>query len=158
MDAKELIAKIDFTEDTLIRAHLEQASLLSEASQYHIRKMRERMRLDSANTEAQTSTALKLRRTATEKLTEPAIKELVAGNKDVVAAKNNLDEAKAMEAWAKSLVDAYHERGSMIRSLVDLVGTSAIMESRVFEAALHNAGLEKIRQNIKKKYPGTRHE
>ena len=156
IDVKQLISKIDFTEETLAQAHLEQAGLLFAASEYRIQKLRDRLRVDAACSEAETSAAMKLRRTSEEKLTEAAIKEVVSASKDVVIARRNADEAKVMDEFAKILVDAFHERGSMIKSLVNLVGASAASESRFIQAELERMGLSRIKENIRKRYPGAR--
>lgn len=152
---KELISQLDFTEETLRDALVSQARLLFSASRYRVRKLRDRLRIEADLSQVQTTVALRLRNTYKEKkITEAFIKERVASSDDVVEVRVKLDEAKVLEEQAKLLVDAYQSRGSMVKALVQLIGSEAAVEKHFVQSALEQMGLQKLKSRVRNKYPG----
>lgn len=155
MDLRELIDQLDFTEENLREALVSQAKLLFTASKYRVKKLRERLAIEAELSQVQTDAALRLRGSKSDKkVTEAYIKERVAGTKEVIAIKREVDEAKVLEEQAKLLVDAYQSRGSMIKSLVQLMGSEAAGESRLVQTALEHMGIQKLKSRVKSRYPG----
>lgn len=155
MELKELIEKINFSEETLTSAMIEQSALLLDASEYRVKIMRRRFQAEAELRDNQTDVAIRMRRSK-EKLTEAAVKELIAADKSVRSAQSKVDELKALEEWAKSLVDAYHSRGSMCKALVQLIGAEAAMESGFIRAEMERMGIRKLKNKVTSHFPGAK--
>ncbi len=155
MDLRELMDKLDFTEETLVQVLLEQAKLLMESSRYRIKKLKERLALEADFTRIQSEVSLRLRKEASDvKKTEAYIREIAASSPRVVRAKEKLDRAKALEEWGKLLVEAYHSRGSMAKALVQLISTEAAVESRFVKDELDRMGVSRLKRKVKSRFPG----
>jgi len=157
MDLKELINQLDFTEENLRSALVSQATLLMQASRYRVKKLRDRLAAEANLAQQQSEWASRIRRISSKsekKVTEAYIKEEVSGAETVVSARQELDEAKVLEEQAKLLVDAYQSRGSMIKSLVQLIGSEAAVERGIIQSALEESGLKKLKARVRNKYPG----
>jgi len=154
VSVQELIDKMDFTDENTAGALLTNAGLLLKASYYRVQKMRLRMRAES-NLEAVTAeTALAIRaQEAGNKVTEGYIKETVATDKRVRAAQTAFDEAKAVEEWAKLMLNCYEMRGSMAKALVQLLGAEAAAESGFVRAEMERMGVGKLRERILRNAP-----
>lgn len=155
MKLSELISRLDVTETTVATDLLDQASLLMKASQYRVRKMRTKLRLEAKLGVVQSRVSMAVREQATdERKTEAYIKEKVARHKAVREAQALLLEAKCLEEAAKALVDAYQSRGSMLKALVQLIGSDAALHSGVIKEALDRLGVDRLRHDVQKKFRG----
>lgn len=155
MKLSELISKLEFSLEELPSAIMEQPKLLLESSRYRVTKMRRRQELEAALTVTSSFVAQRLRKEENEKkVTEAYIRERSAKNPKVIQAQKDLDEAKVAEVWGKHLLDAYHERGSMIKALVQLMGAEAALEMKFIREEHLRLGGKELRRRIKHKYPG----
>lgn len=157
VDLTELIKEMDFNQETLVDAMLNQAGLMLKASYYRVDKMRVRMRAEAQLNDTTTEVALGIRAENTEvKITEGYVRELTNGSAEVQAAQKAYDEAKAMEEWAKLIIDSYQMRGSMCKALVSLLGAEVAAESGFLRAEMERLGMGKLKEAVKKRYPTTK--
>lgn len=154
VDLRDLIKNMDFTEETLVDAMLNQAGLLLQASYYRVDKMRARMKTEARLSETTTRIALNIRSENAEvKITEANVRELTEANSEVQTANRIYNEAKAMEEWAKLIIDSYQMRGSMAKALVQLLGAEAAMESGFIRAEMERLGLGRLKDAVRKRFP-----
>lgn len=154
VDLKELIAAMEFAQEGVPAAILEQAKLLLHASYYRVTKMKARMKAEASLSETQTQVALTIRTDTEVKITENYVREQTEVNPEVIAAKKAYDDAKAMEEWAKAIVDSYQMRGSMLKAYVQLLGFEMATESGLIRTQLEELGVGKLKRDVQKKYPG----
>jgi uridine phosphorylase len=157
----ELIEKLDFSEENVVQANREQASLFLEASRYRVKKMRARIRTESAFETAKTTAAMFLRKKkkVAEKgtITEGFIRDQVATNPSVIETRKQFEDAQVYEEWSKSLVAAYSQRAHAIRTLAEILGAEASAQARMVRKDLEEAGFEQLKKQVRKRFPG-RHD
>jgi|ERR1019366_3114305 hypothetical protein len=160
VDLPGLIDHLDFSEENIIQANREQPQLYLEASRYRVKRMRARIRAESnLDTEkAQASIFLRLKsrnsKDKNAKLTEPYIKEKVAVSAAVVEARESFDKAQVYEEWSQRLLEAYRQRGHAIQTLAQLLGAEASAQARLVRKEVELAGLESLKDSVRKRYPG----
>src|ERR1035437_10018047 len=96
VDLAELIAKLDFTEENIIAANREQATLFLEASRYRVKKMRGRIqaeaRLDAEKAKA--SLFFRIKKAAKSGITEGYVKDKVMMDTGVQEARVKYDKSQ----------------------------------------------------------------
>jgi hypothetical protein len=154
----ELIDKLDFSEENIIRANREQPSLFLEASRYRVKKLRSRIQAESKYEMQQSKSSLFLRSLKKKgergAITEGYIKDKVRVRPKVVVARKKFDNAQAHEEWAKLLLEAYRQRGSAIKTLAENLGAEANAQARLQRKDLETEGYEKLKAAVRKRYPG----
>jgi hypothetical protein len=158
VDLKGLLKKLDFTEEDLIRADLEQPRLYMEASRFRVRLMRKVIQAEAALELVSVGSALRIRKKYRElgkSITESAIKERVANNPDVQDCKKRLGEVEAMEEWAKLLLEAFKMRRDAVKILAEVLGAEANAEIRHQRKEFELEGYSKLKDRVRKKYAGS---
>lgn len=154
----ELISSMGLSEETLYHDMLDQPKLFLQASRYRVAKMKARFKAEALVSQLRVDAAIIVRQRNVEsetKVTEKAVEEQVSKNPKVREAEALYDEAKAMEEWAKLLLDSFRERGSMAKALVQLLGAEAAMESGLVRAEFERMGIDKLKEQVRNRYPGT---
>src|ERR1017187_10337095 len=108
VDLAELIAKLDFTEENIIAANREQATLFLEASRYRVKKMRGRIQAEAKLDAEKAKSSLFFRakkRVSKTNITEGFIKDQVSVDLGVQAARFKYDKSQVYEEWAKLLLE-----------------------------------------------------
>jgi len=156
----DLIEKLDFSEENVIQANREQATLYLEASRYRVKKMRGRIRAESKFEAAKTEAAMILRqkKRSGEKgsITEGYIKDRVATNPHVHSAKRKFEDAVAYEEMAKLLLETYRQRGRAIQTLAEILGAEAHAQARQARRDIEEAGLDQLRRQVKRRFEARR--
>jgi len=153
MKLKGLIDKLSFSLEELPAVILSQPKLMLSASHYRVQKLRKRQEVEAAFNRINSDAALKLREEGGKK-TEAYIRQKCEILPEVIQAQAELDEAKVLEVWGKHLLDAYHERGSMIKALVQLMGAEAALEMKFIREEHLRMGGKELRRRVQAKYPG----
>lgn len=151
-DLKHLIKEMDITEETLSDAILHQAKLYLEASYYRVEKMKARMAAELEFGRIRTVVASAVRSNSEVKITEAYINEQVDGNRDVIIAHQAFDQARALEEFAKLVLASYDQRGSMCKSLVQLLGAEVAKESGFLRAEMDRLGIGKLRDKVESQF------
>ena len=163
VDLKGLMDKLDFSEEAVLQANREQPSLFLEASRYRVKKMRTRIQSES-NLKAEQANAsmfLRLKKKKAEKgssFTEGYIKDKVTVHPGVIEAQAQEDNAQVYEEWAKLLLEAYRQRGHAIKTLAEILGAEANAQARQSRKEFEIEGFEKLKDAVRKRYPGRREE
>lgn len=152
VDLKKLIAELDFSQEGVAQAMLNQPKLLLDASYYRVEKMKARLRAEAYLDQARVSAAINARATL-EKVTENGVIEQVGNSPEVIAARKAFDEARAMEEWAKLVIDSYQMRGSMLKAYAQLLGAEAALESGVVRAESERMGIADLREKVLNRFP-----
>lgn len=160
VDLQGLIEKLDFSEENILAANREQPSLYLEASRYRVKKMRGRIQAESNLKAEEAKAGLFLR--AKKKLnpkagvTEGYIKDKIFVHPAVMEARQRYDDTQVYEEWAKLFLETYRQRGRAIQTLAELLGAEAIAQARIAHKELEIEGFEKLKDAVRKKYPGRR--
>jgi hypothetical protein len=163
VDLKGLMDKLDFSEEAVIQANREQPGLFLEASRYRVKKMRSRIQSES-NLKAEQANAsmfLRLKKKSAEKgssFTEGYIRDKVTVHPRVIEAQQVEDNAQVYEEWAKLLLEAYRQRGHAIKTLAEILGAEANAQARLARKEFEVEGFEKLKNAVRKRYPGRREE
>jgi hypothetical protein len=119
-------------EGNILTVSREHAVLYVEAARYREEKTRDlfhaRDRLDTIRSKVSRHFR---KREANSKMTETALKEMVVQSKLVIEAQAAYNEAEVSEHFARWLLDAYAERGRMIRIVANLIGAEVAVENWV---------------------------
>ena len=160
VDVSALIDKLDFSEENIIAANREQATLFLEASRYRVKKMRGRIQAESRldAEKAKASLFFRVKKAAKSGITEGYIKDKVMMDKGVQEARMKYDKSQVHEEWAKLFLEAYRQRGHAIKTLAELLGAEANAQARLARKELEVAGFENLKEQVRKKYPGRRGE
>lgn len=121
---KDLLERLEYTEETLHVAVLEQAKLFMEASNYRVRKMRERQQAEAEWERVKAVIGLKLRRqkkSGRGGVTERHIMDLVEASQTARAAKKKYQTAAQLEEWSKLLLEAFRMRRDSLKVLASFV-------------------------------------
>lgn len=155
VDLTSLMDKLDFTEENVVTADREQASLFLEASRYRVKKLRHRIQTESVLDSAKAQAALLLRAKKKElDLTESCIKDRLTLNPNVKAAREKYDNAQVGEEWSRLLLEAYKERGRAIKTMAEILGAEANAQVRLVRKDMEVAGFEALKESVRKKYKG----
>ena len=156
VDVNKLLRDMDFTEETITTALLNQSKLLVQASRYRVQKMRERMQAEAEleHLSVDVASIVRQRGDSEVRITEKFIEEQVLKNQKVRGAQSKFDDARVLEEWAKLLLQAFDSRGSMLKALVQLLGAEAAVESGFIRNELERMGIGKLREKVRKGFPG----
>jgi hypothetical protein len=159
VDVPALIEKLDFSEENIIMANREQASLFLEASRYRVKRLRATIQAEAAYDTEKANAALyfrRQRRSVKRSTTEAEIKEQVVIDEPAQAARAKYDKAQVYEEWAKLLLEAYRQRGHAIKTLAEILGAEANAQARIARKDLEVEGFERLKSAVRKKYPGSK--
>jgi len=162
VDIRQLIKKLEFSDEDVARATMEQAKLFLEASRYRVLCMRKRLRAVATYELLCSQEALKLRRAKRalvdkkdkSQLTEKSISDRISVLSTVVQARRELDIETVYEEWSKLLVDAYKQRRDACRILAEIMGAEASAELRVARSEAAVRGLKHLRKEVNARWPG----
>ena len=155
INVRELIGLMDFSQEGLADALLVQPGLFLKAARYRIEKLRILQQAEAALDDIELDTAMRVRNAERPdgKITEKYIEQETERDSRVKEARHRRDEAKALEEWAKLLLDAFRERGSMAKALVQLIGAEAAIDSGFIRGELERMGLNRLKDSVAKRYP-----
>jgi hypothetical protein len=156
VDLEQLLDKLNLNGDQIAAASVEQARLFMYAATLRVQKIRKKNQAAMKLSEARIDKARSVRkryRDNGEKITEPAIKELVERSPGVQDAQAALDTAEEWEEYTKLLVDAYRMRGQMCSSVATLVAREITMQGNLSDQF---AEMRAMRSRLANKYPGTK--
>jgi hypothetical protein len=159
VDLQALLKKLDFADDNVEQASLEQAKLFVGVSSIRIQKMRARQKYASMVEVKKAALGLRFRKEAREegeKLTEAHISARMARDKKLRALEDRLAQAEAEEEFAKLLVEAFRMRRDALRIIGDHRNNEALaLRSGIGRTKLME-DVTNARERLRKKYPGRR--
>ena len=145
---RKLVDKLEWDEDAFEDAVREQPRLYLEASRYRALKARRQARAKFAltNTVAEKKLILRGRkdRAGRKQLTESAVTESAALTEDVKDAQKNLDDAYVQEELAKAIMEAYRQRGQMLKIIADIRSSEVASEIRSVRENLARDEMHKL--------------
>jgi hypothetical protein len=124
----DILNRLDFTEETLPTAVLEQASLYMDAARYRIQKMRKKNAAELAYDTARAKRALNYRRNAAsvapgkKSMTETHLNQLLDADQALASLKKALQDAELAEEWSRNLQEAMRMRRDMIEVYARMMG------------------------------------
>lgn len=123
-DLDTLLEKLEFGDETISDAVLEQASLYMASADYRIEQMRKRMRKELHFDRIRAHYALEIRNNHQGKktLTEAHIKEQLEEIDEYLKVRKELEELEVAEKWAELLVRAYEMRRDALKMYVQMTG------------------------------------
>jgi hypothetical protein len=123
VDLKELISKLDFTEEEVEYAAMEQPKLFLRVSRFRVQKMRDRVEaeLSYENKLAQYSSKYQERKDEKGKrqLTEGAVKAKVQLKPEIQKLRKRMELSFVFEKASELLVEAYRSREKAIKIIMD---------------------------------------
>lgn len=156
VDVYGLIESLDFTEENLVEACLQQGKLFLEASRYRVKKMRRKIeakaKLEAAETRVSLHYRIKKQKGTRGSMTEGYIRDRVGTHPDVLSAKKKLGEAVVAEEWAEALLEAYKMRDSACRVLSRILGAEAVAEHKAVRVEGEKNALDKMKDRLRSKY------
>jgi hypothetical protein len=153
---EQVLNKLDFTEEDILRAAMENPSLYLMAGTFRVQKMRKRMKAQHRLDLAQAEAGLRIRKIRTpdgkKKYTEPQIKEKIVLEDDVKENRQKLDGAFEEEEFSKLLLDSCRYRKDALRIIVDGRLSEAAGELREAKEGMVRSDMRKRSQQLRKKY------
>ncbi len=143
LDLRTLLGRLEFSEENLEQAVLEQAKLFMVAANYRVLKMRQRQQVEGQLKQQTAALALQYRKKARTKngkrqLTEGYLSDLLAWSPRLGGLKEKTQRAEQLEEYAKLLLEAFRQR----RDALKILATFAYLEDSV---RLKQAGMDRIR-------------
>src|SRR5580765_4874402 len=121
VNVKRLVTKLSFDLDGFEMANLEQPSLNLEAGRYLTQAVLEKVRAELKLEVGTAEIAQNIRdRYEGSKLTEKALAERLALDKEGITLKRNAYLAKTTEVWAKQLLEAYNQRLQVLSNITKI--------------------------------------
>lgn len=120
VDVKRLIEKLAFDLDGLEEASMDQPTLRLRSGRLQVQMMLRKAQLKRELAAIIGHKSQRIRRKHGNSYTATAIKNELGYDRDVRHAQRKLDEAEALEEYAKDLTEAYGERSKTIFNLVKL--------------------------------------
>lgn len=153
-----LVRRLSWDEDEFEEAVREQPSLYLEASRYRALKARrlKRAEFSLSTTTAETKTKLRTKRDkgGRKLLTEPATAETATIDPAVVVARKKLDEAYVQDELAKSLMEAYRQRGQMLKIVADIRASEVASEIRNVRENLARDDMRNLSDRVRSQFAG----
>ncbi len=152
-----LLEGLDFSDSLVIAAAIEQGKLYAKASTYRIKLWRRRASIKTLLKSTEIVTRQRLRKEALkkgEKLTIPALADMVHEDSEVKRLSKKLDNLESQEEWAKLLLGAYQMRKDSLRIVSDMVRLEeTIGKVRVGDVSSLE-DIQKVKAKLRNKYPG----
>lgn len=153
VDLKALIKSLKFDEENLPATLAEHPMLFLESVRYRIEKMRERITAESVFESKCAAYSLLYRANKTiDKLTESAIKDKVAINKNVKEFKAAYDTKLAGEEYAKLLMEVFRVRGHCLKALVDIFLAEGSVDIRKERSKIEKRGFDSMASEVEEKW------
>lgn len=122
-DLRELIKKLDFTEEEVEDAAKEQPKMFLRATRYRVQKMRDKVEAELAYENKVAKLSSKYQRRKDDKgkrtLTEGAVKARVQLDKKVQILRRKMEMSYVHEKFSELLVEAYRSREKAIKVIID---------------------------------------
>lgn len=162
VDLDRLLKRLDITGATLSDAAMTQGRLYMEASRFYVRNLQRNLRYKSLLKARMAERAqyfrkrLKAARQAAGKkdATESEVKELVSLSPSVQKLEVLQEKAQIATEWAELLLEAYKMRRDAIRTLVEIMGDEARSDLRIQKEQEEREELQKVQDELHRKYPG----
>lgn len=157
VDLKHLLDQLAIPEDELQEAAVEQPRLYLEASRWRSMKLR---RMAGTHTQfhmARADVAVKLRRAnegGKKVYTEGSIEDHCNADPKIIALRQQMDEADALEEYSKGLLEAYRQRMAVIKILADIRNSEMAYEIRQVKSNMAKADLVKKARELQDSYTG----
>ena len=120
VDVRRLIKELAFDLENFEEANRMQPRLFLEAGRYLTSAVLQKSKTENKLETMIAETGLKLRREKIKgknSLTDKGIIDMVNGNPEVATLKNRFAITKAMEVWAKQLLEAYNHRLTVLSNI-----------------------------------------
>src|SRR5712672_993974 len=161
VDLKHLIEKLDFTEEDVESAAVEQPKLFLRASRYRVQKMRDKLQRISEYDQIVAKTGSRYREDKDgdgKKKTEGAIKERIQRNDKVHKVRKKMEKAFVLEKFSEGLTEAYRQRLSIIKIIVDARWAEAGTAVRVEKEESAKKQSKRMAKDLRERYRGTEHD
>jgi len=151
---RKLIEKIEFTEEDVASANLEQPKLAYAAARYRVQMMRKRMQCESHYKLVRAQWAYKYRKYTQngKPLTNPAVEEKLDKNKFVHKEAQLVDAALIDEELAKQLFDVFKQRQVAINNVIKSRTNDVARNIWLAEKSSQNDRLKDASRLIRGKY------
>jgi len=152
---RRLVGSLEWDEDAFEDAVREQPKLYLEASRYRAVKARRKARAEFGLAQATAEKKLVLRskrdKAGRKMLTEPAIAEGAVLSPEYVIARRALDDAYVGEELAKAIMEAYRQRGQMLKIIADIRTSEVASEIRNVRENLARDEFHKLSDRTREK-------
>lgn len=154
VDVRKLLDSIYFAEEDYRTANVKQPNLMLAVARYRIQLMRERMRLEAADSLLRSKWAHKYRKRTLhgKPLTEAGVKEKVGMNKFVHASQRELDHTIVDEELAKQLFEVFKQRQVAINNIVKANSNDIARELWQLEKGASQKRLQEASKIVRGKY------
>ncbi len=154
MSVKELVKRLAYTEESVMLAGQDQATLFKLAADHRIAAYRVLQHAQNEFDRVQAATELAYRAEAValgEKMTDSIAEAKVASNTKIVELQQKLSDAKTEDESMKLLLEAYRQRRDSLEVVAQWRGAAYRAQQAVEMGA---SELQNIRRNLAAKYGG----
>jgi hypothetical protein len=156
VDLRRLIRKLDFVDEAVEDAVVEQPRLFLEASRYRVQKMRKRVQKTLAYESDRAVIATKLRERKDERgkriLTEGAVSDKAAQKTSVLNLRKAMEFSYVEEKFAEHMIEAFRQRRDALKIIVDARMAEVGGEIRkIKEQAGHNK-MKRVQKEVRARY------
>ncbi len=154
MSVKELVKRLAYTEESVMLAGQDQASLFKIAADHRIAAYRALQYAQNQLDQLKAATELAYRAEAValgEKMTDSIAEAKVASDPKVVELQQKLSDAKTEDESMKLLLEAYRQRRDSLEVVAQWRGAAYRAQQAV---ELGTSELQKVRRNLDAKYSG----
>jgi len=147
---ERLLKKLDFAEEMVVQAAIDQPTLYRRATVYRVQKMEQRINAET-NLDLIRSKIGLLKRDRIDKKdrTETLIKDMVTRTPRYLNAKEKFNRATVEEQFAKMLIDAFEQRMQAIWVVAKMAAVEISIDKRMKEKAEE---LGEAYEQIRRKY------
>lgn len=154
IDLDALLERLEFTQENIIEATLEQTKLHHQAAMYRVQAYYAKTEAEMKLELRKASCALRIRRQEDEKKkgerkTETYIKELITKDTNYQIAVTRLNRATRKEMFAKLLLETFEMRMQCIRVITQVTGMERAVESAMKKKTEE---LDRAHKNMKGRY------
>lgn len=156
VDLKELVKKIDFTDEEVEDAAAEHPKLFLRVSRFRVQKMRDRVEAELAYEARLAKLGSHYRERKDEKgkrkLTEGAVSAKVQLDSKISKLKRTMEMAHVYEKFAELLVTTYHKREFAIKIIMDARWAEAGKALKVMKEEGAKRMTRKLQEEVRSRY------
>src|SRR6201998_4153590 len=161
VDLKQLVAKLDFTDEAVEAAALEHPRLFLRAARYRVQKMRDRVEAGLAYETRIAKLSAKLQSKKDEKgkrtMTEGAVKARVQLDSKIHKLRRKMEMSFVYEKFAELLVETYRKREFAIKVIIDARWAEAGKVLKVVKEEGAKNISRKMMNEVRDRYKKVRH-
>jgi hypothetical protein len=158
IDIRKVLKKIDFVEENVKHANLNQPLLQLEVAKYKVQKFRRRVSLETKFNLERARKAIRFRRShnegKTKAITEPALKALLDRDAELYQLQKKVNRAIVEEEFAKQLFEVFKQRQSAIKIVAEFrkleTAKSLIDAEKEMQVEKHKRAVKMLRENYHK--------